>query len=604
MKMDDSARNDFRKIFYPLFAIPSIVTIIIFVLLFQTQYQRHLSDIKSQSTGALLSVENSVSIEFDAVIAELIALSRNHSFQVYLTTPSDEKIKQIEHDWSVLMESRKVFDQIRFIDHSGLEKIRVNYLAGKALAIPRQKLQDKSDRYYFTDTYRLDSGSVFVSPLDLNVENGRIEEPIKPMIRFGIPVFDQKNRKRGIVVFNYLAERLIDQIRSDTQRSLSGHLMLMNREGFYLSHPNSAKEWGFMYDRDDRFNKDFPDIWDDMGQGGADFSRNDQGLFVYSKIAPISPAGNRDESSHRNVTGPYSGYSWYAVLHTPEDLLSASVSYVENVFITLGVVLALLYFSGAWFLARAFCRNWIERKKMLDQRIRDAQMASIGELATGVAHEINNPINGVINYAQILKNRLPEDESTDKMLNGIMYEGGRVAKIVSNLLSLSRQEAQEYKPLQIEEIISAPLQLLERQLEQDGITVDVSIESDLPEVQGNVQQLEQILINLISNARHALNAKYATDDPGKVIRIEASCTGEGSAKKVQLSVMDQGCGIPAGKINKIFNVFYTTKPAGIGTGLGLSMSYDIVKKHGGTISVESEVGDYTKVVIEFPVLKE
>ncbi len=242
-----------------------------------------------------------------------------------------------------------------------------------------------------------------------------------------------------------------------------------------------------------------------------------------------------------------------------------------------------------------------DKKKLMEQRIRSGQLSSLGELAAGVAHEINNPITGVINYAQILLNKDLKRDKQEKILTNIIKEGNRIAVIVRSLLKYAHKDRTLMTALDISELVYGPLQLLQQQLNRDGVFLDVDLDEDLAKIFGNGQKLEQVLLNLISNARHALNDKYPTADPNKILRISAKNQGDGESALVRLTVWDQGVGIPEEQKNKIFNRFFTTRPAGVGTGLGLSITHDILEEHGAVIQVESEFEHFTKVSIDFPI---
>ena len=241
-----------------------------------------------------------------------------------------------------------------------------------------------------------------------------------------------------------------------------------------------------------------------------------------------------------------------------------------------------------------------EKKKLLEQRLRSSQLASIGELAAGMAHEINNPITGVINYAQILLNKHPEESDERDLLSRIIKEGDRVATIVQNLLCFAYKDRDEMAHIRAEDIIDELLYMIQQQLNRDGIFFDVDIADDLPNIYGNAQKLGQVILNLVSNARYALNEKFPETHPDKILRISICQEEIEDERRLQLTVWDQGCGIPKEHLEKIFNPFFTTKAAGTGTGLGLSVSHDILVEHGATVYVDSEVDQFTKVVIEFP----
>ncbi len=230
--------------------------------------------------------------------------------------------------------------------------------------------------------------------------------------------------------------------------------------------------------------------------------------------------------------------------------------------------------------------------------LRAAQLASIGELAAGVAHEINNPITGIINYAQILANKSAGPKEKD-IAERIIKEGNRIAAIVHSLLSFGRKGEDERKPVFIGDILSEALTLSETQMRKEGIRIIVDVDRHLC-VRANPQQLQQVFLNLLSNARYALNLKYPAAHDDKAIDIRGETIMADDKPHVRIIFLDNGTGIPSRIIDKVKNPFYTTKPAGYGTGLGLSVSHEIIRDHGGSFAIESEEGRYTRATIELP----
>ncbi|PLX98756.1 MAG: hypothetical protein C0623_11340 [Desulfuromonas sp.] len=246
----------------------------------------------------------------------------------------------------------------------------------------------------------------------------------------------------------------------------------------------------------------------------------------------------------------------------------------------------------------------VTQKKAEDLRtINLSQMASLGELAAGVAHEINNPISGVINYTQLYKNRYGGDTEGDELLGRIIKEGKRISSIVYSLLNYAHQGSDKTEPVDMVGIVSETLNLFKVRLEAEGIDLDVSIDEQIPRVNGNFQNLEQVLMNLISNARYALNKKYPENHHvDKILRIVLERVSGADGSLVRLTVYDRGIGIPADMINKVMNPFVTTKPAGEGTGLGLHVCFNIIQQHNGRIDIESDQGDFTRVTVTLPGL--
>ena len=250
-------------------------------------------------------------------------------------------------------------------------------------------------------------------------------------------------------------------------------------------------------------------------------------------------------------------------------------------------------------------RSNIERKRAEAEALRASHLASLGELAAGVAHEINNPINGIINYAQILSNKYSDGLKEHEITDRIIKEGDRIANIVRSLLSFARDRKEGKREVSIKEIMSDSLALTEMQLKKDGIHLIMNIPDDLPKITAQAQQLEQVFLNLISNARYALNQKYLQGNKNKIFEVTAEHVDNKGESAIRLTFRDRGTGIPSHISNKVIDPFFSTKPTSIGTGLGLSISHGIISNHGGSITIESVEGEFTCVTIELPVhLKE
>lgn len=240
---------------------------------------------------------------------------------------------------------------------------------------------------------------------------------------------------------------------------------------------------------------------------------------------------------------------------------------------------------------------------MYGELMRADHLSSIGKLASGVAHEINNPINGIINYAQLLANKSPDNSREKEIAKQIIKESDRIATIVRSLLSFARDNKGERSPVYADEILSDSFALIEAQLKKNGIELHVHIPSDLPPLFVNKQQIEQVFLNIISNALYTLNEKYPLADKNKVLEIYAEERTDAGSASVRLTFKDMGTGIPPDIIDKLINPFFTTKPVDSGTGLGLSISHGIIVDHGGKISFKSIEGESTSVIIDLPLYK-
>jgi signal transduction histidine kinase len=242
----------------------------------------------------------------------------------------------------------------------------------------------------------------------------------------------------------------------------------------------------------------------------------------------------------------------------------------------------------------------INSKQAEAEAIRSSHLASLGELAAGVAHEINNPINGIINCAQIIVDKMDKDSSEYEFAERIIKEGDRIEVIVRSLLSFARDREQEKSPVHLQQIMSDTMTLTGAQLRKDSITLNVNISADTPVIMANPQQVEQVLLNLINNARYALNQKYPNADKNKIIEISSRKISVNNHSFVQIMIHDNGAGIPVKIQSKVIDPFFSSKPADKGTGLGLSISHGIVSNHNGKLTIESVENEFTKVIIDLP----
>ena len=240
-----------------------------------------------------------------------------------------------------------------------------------------------------------------------------------------------------------------------------------------------------------------------------------------------------------------------------------------------------------------------QERLVVEAQLRQSQkLESVGTLASGVAHELNNPLTGVINYAQLIHDRV-EDATTRDYAAGIVEEGERMAKIVRQLLSFAWQETERHSLVDLRDIVDEALSLIEAVLQKDQIRVEVDIPSDLPRTRCRSQQIQHVLMNLLTNARDALNSRYPELDEDKIVRITAESAEDGAW--VRTTVEDHGAGISAELLGRVFDPFFTTKLRGRGTGIGLTISHRIVRDHGGRLAVDSEPGVCTRFIMDLPV---
>jgi len=247
-----------------------------------------------------------------------------------------------------------------------------------------------------------------------------------------------------------------------------------------------------------------------------------------------------------------------------------------------------------------------ELKEAQAKLIQTEKMAAVGQLAAGVAHELNNPLGGILGFAQYalskIRNKKTKDLTDEDIsaysayLKDIEQQSIRCKKIVQNLLKFSRSSKKiDFEVLDINLVLDDTLMFVQHQLSMSKVRLKKKLESSLPRVNGNAGMLQQVFTNIILNALQAM-------PQGGNLTVSTAAAGypEEGKRGVQVIFTDTGCGIPMENLEKIFEPFYTTKKVGQGTGLGLSVSYGIIKEHKGETKVESQVGKGTTFIISLP----
>lgn len=238
-----------------------------------------------------------------------------------------------------------------------------------------------------------------------------------------------------------------------------------------------------------------------------------------------------------------------------------------------------------------------EKRHMELQLNQSEKLSTIGQLAGGVAHEINNPLGVILGFTQILLKHGDMTEANTRRLQNVERQALRCKDIVSSLLKFARRSKMQVQPLSVNHVIEETLALMGRQLEMENVRLERDLAAGLPDIGGDENELEQVFFNLVVNARHALVSSAPERLDNLVLRIQSKRAGAW----VEVRVSDTGTGIPAPLHEKIFDPFFTTKEPGQGTGLGLSVSRGILRRHGGDLLLESTGPGGTVFLVRLPV---
>jgi PAS domain S-box-containing protein len=340
-----------------VFVPAALVGVAVIYLLFRAQDEAARSIDFANEEKVVEIGRQRLAFALSAVTSDLQYLAGQKALQRLLATDDTAARQELAADYLSFATHKQNYDQIRFLRLDGREVIRVNWNNGEPIVIPDEELQDKTDRSYVQETLKLDAGQIYVSPLDLNVEQGAIELPLKPMVRFGMPVFDDEGRKRGLIVLNYFGQRLLDRIAA---LAITGReqLWLLNAEGYWLRGPSPDVEWAFMYpDRKDRsFAQAHPEVWKAIRTGSEPGQLVIDGdLVTYARISADALPGLTSEDEPSAVQPQ----SWILLSYLSATVFAERTAGLSRNLTRAAVVLLLLFAGVAWVVAR----HWIARQQ-------------------------------------------------------------------------------------------------------------------------------------------------------------------------------------------------------------------------------------------------
>ena len=269
-------------VFAPLAAV--VAALFMVFALMDTQGRSQV--VKLQEWRVLELIRQTVSDDLSGVYGDLRTLAEYYALRGPENASDAEGLARLADVLERFAEAKRLYDQVRFIRADGMERIRVNYTHRKATLVPPGALRNKKGRYYFAAAMRLRAGQVYVSRLDLNIEDGRVERPLRPTLRFATPVFDEEGQKVGVLVLNYSASFLLNNLERAAVSS-RGEVMLLTPEGYWIHSPRKQEEWGFMIpERKGRtFASRFPEVWREIARSRGGQRTTDRGLFSFMRVS-------------------------------------------------------------------------------------------------------------------------------------------------------------------------------------------------------------------------------------------------------------------------------------------------------------------------------
>ena len=456
--------------------IPLLVLLFAAVsLLYRTEKNSLLFEVKTHEEQQVVTERALMERELRVVSEDLSFLVEHNETHAQFTDITAGRVKELADEFLSLSRAKGFYDQIRYLDETGQEIVRVNLNNGEPVIVSKEKLQNKQNRYYFQESLAVGHGQLYMSPFDLNKEHGKVELPVKPIIRFGAPVFDAQNNKKGVVVLNFLGTVLLDNLAEVAGDSF-GSFMLLNKEGYWLKHQNVEKEWGFMFakGRNQTFAKEYPEIWQAMLATRSGQIETGKGVFTFTRTYPVPEIS--------------STYFWLVVSHVPRSTIDSILRPVRNKNLILFLSLFLLSTVCSWFIA------WL-----IALRLR-------AEHATQQAHAELSQVFATIDDGIIVTDRdLIIRDLNDKLLT--MWQLEKSNTIGHNYLEIftaQYPQEEEYLCAQIIHGEQVAHLEIERQME-NGLTVHYELVAT--PLFSSAQEIEGIVICVRDMTHHYLTSQ-------------------------------------------------------------------------------------------------
>jgi PAS domain S-box-containing protein len=683
--------------FSALLAVP-------FVFYHRAEAENNLGLLQAEQERVIKLAAGTIQQEMDAVLSDLRYLSQHNEIRNHLQRDSRGSRLDLATEYLALVRQKRLYDQVRLIGLDGMEVVRVNFNDGRPAVVADADLQDKHDRYYFEETLWLSPGQIYVSPLDLNLDEGAIDQPRKPVMRFATPVADEQGLIRGMVVLNYQGQRLRDKLGALEGRA--GSIWLVNAQGHWLKGAAAEDEWGFMYpERPQRGVADrFPRLWQQMQGKRSGVHQTEASWIRFERVYPLlgenaSAAGigfaravdadryywtvavELSQSAIREANLALLKKLWtvYGVLVLFAFLVAGALVFVvsrnkalaqvmekvvDNVPVLVAYVdaeqryrfnnMAYERFFGlrpkqiygksmlellggaAYQAARPYIEQALagqavtferqlpyagagardvtvsylpdtspqgevrgfyvmvndvslirasqrrERQHMLELA-HVSRLASMGEMATEIAHEINQPLAAISMYSAAGLRTLQGGGDRGKLetwLEAINAQAKRASEIVKRVRRFVQKGEPQLGSVDLNLVARETVALVDHDARAQEVEIVLELAEGLPLVQAERVLLEQVVFNLL---RNAMDAVLAGSGERRITLRTAF-----DAQLVYVEVSDTGPGVDPALGAQIFDSFVTSKQGGLGMGLAISRS--IAEAHGGTLRYAARPG--------------
>lgn len=387
--------REIGKKFGVIFSIGFFIVVALFYTIGQFEFQRVLALKAKEDISKMQLLHFIIRHDLEAFASDILLLANNESFKRYVENSSEKNLAGLADHLKYFARDKKIYNKVSYLNLNGQEVIRINMDGLRPETVPPRELQDKSQRYYFHETIERDWGQVYVSPMDLRKEDGEIEIPLFPTMRIGSPVLDTLGEKKGVVLLNFDAEKILGRFSQTFPDKDAGRFSFVNKDGYWLRSGNPADEWGFMFGNEVTLQQKNPKLWKRVRGEQFGQVRLPEGLYTYIVVHAEDEIKKSAHFTDENIS-PQKHLQendklvWYLILHVPESELSF-MFFLQDYSHLLWLIPVLLFGIGAISLYLAVIRA-----------NRDTSERSLALLSTGLQQSpvavMITKIDGTIEY--------------------------------------------------------------------------------------------------------------------------------------------------------------------------------------------------------------
>jgi len=530
----------------------------------QSERETQLASVRMETAHHVESQAKNVRVELKQAVLHVKFLAKHSDVNSVLKGDRAHALDELNQDFHAFAQFMGVYDQVRLLDRHGHEVVRANFRDGKTIMTTAENLQNKSAHVYFKQAMLMPDQAVFISRFSLNIEHGRIEKPLKPVLRFAAPVVAENGEKLGVMVLNFLGKVLIDRYLDATD--VRGENMLLNADSFFFHAEDTSSTWGSVLEG--RKNKNlasrFPIAWAAIVKQHDGQVLTGEGLFTFATISPYDVIGQ--EKPHDAGAG-----DWIVVSYVACDELYEGAGSISGLFMVSGAVLFLLWLLLAWL----WIRSEMQREQLLAEKreLLRLQMYAQEEERHKLARLLHDDMGQSLTSLQAYAAAVGKSQLDEQAHDGIQH----IREITHHIQDAVRNQLRDLRPASLDRLgLCATLEdMLEKFAQREGVACDFVCEQQL------LALSDEQNIHLFRIVQEALTnvSKYAQ---ASHISLHSHICDD----TLFMTICDDGCGMGEGRED----------------GLGLLGMRERAELLHGTIAIESAPGQGVRIDVQIPLL--